>query len=53
MSGTVKPGTVLFEMGGITRADAETALTLAGDKLPVKSAFIQKNACKHTERDRI
>ncbi len=39
---TVKPGTVLFEMGGITRADAETALTLAGDKLPVKSAFIQK-----------
>ncbi|MBI5728292.1 MAG: 50S ribosomal protein L16 [Candidatus Magasanikbacteria bacterium] len=39
---TVKPGTVLFEMSGITPADAKTALLASAYKLPVQSVFEQK-----------
>ena len=35
----VKPGTVLFELGGIDRALAEEAMRLAGSKLPIKTKF--------------
>lgn len=38
----VKPGTILFEMSGITRASAKEALELAGYKLRVKTKFIEK-----------
>ena len=38
----VKPGTVLFEMGGITREVALDAIHLAGYKLSVKSKFVEK-----------
>ena len=34
-----KPGTVLFEMDGVTEAVAREALRLAGNKLPVKTRF--------------
>ncbi len=36
----VKPGTILFEAGGVTRATALEALKLADGKLPIKTKFI-------------
>lgn len=41
---TVKPGTVLFEMDGISGVQAVEALTLASHKLPVKGKVITKLA---------
>lgn len=38
----VKPGTILFEMEGVTEDQAKEALRLAGHKLPVKTKFIVK-----------
>jgi large subunit ribosomal protein L16 len=35
----VKPGTVLFELGGIEKELAEEAMRLAGSKLPIKTKF--------------
>ena len=36
----VKPGTVMFELGGIEKNLAEEAMSLAGAKLPIKSKFV-------------
>lgn len=36
----VKPGAVLFEIGGVPKALAEEAMRLAGTKLPIKSKFV-------------
>jgi len=33
----VKPGTVMFEIGGVPRELAEEAIALAGSKLPIKT----------------
>lgn len=38
----IKPGRILFEMGGITEEEAREALRLAGFKLPCKTKFIKK-----------
>jgi large subunit ribosomal protein L16 len=38
----VKPGTVMFELGGIDRASAEKAMELATAKLPIKAKFIAR-----------
>ena len=38
----VKPGRVLFEMGGITEDLAREALRLAAHKLPIQTKFIKK-----------
>jgi large subunit ribosomal protein L16 len=38
----VKPGTVLFEMQGVSEQVAREAMRLAGHKLPVKTIFIVK-----------
>jgi large subunit ribosomal protein L16 len=39
----VKPGTVMFELGGgINRSLAEEAMKLAGAKLPIKTKFIAR-----------
>lgn len=35
----VKPGTVLFELGGVDRELAQEAMRLAGTKLPIKTKF--------------
>ena len=40
---TVKPGRVLFEIGGVTKEIALEALRLAGHKLPLKTRVITKN----------
>lgn len=37
----VKPGTVMFEMGGVTREAAMEAIKLAGYKLGVKTKFVE------------
>ena len=39
----VKPGRVLFEMGGIDAETAKEALRLAGHKLPIKTKLITKD----------
>ncbi|QAR31466.1 50S ribosomal protein L16 [Ornithobacterium rhinotracheale] len=36
----VRPGRILFEVGGIPKATAEEALRLAAQKLPVKTKFV-------------
>ncbi len=38
----VKPGTIMFEIDGVTEADAREALRLAAHKLPVKTRFLVK-----------
>lgn len=38
----VKPGRIMFEVGGITQALAEEALRLAGHKLPVKTKMVTR-----------
>jgi len=38
----VKPGTVMFELGGIDKKLAEEAMVLAGSKLPIKTKFVAR-----------
>jgi large subunit ribosomal protein L16 len=38
----VKPGTVMFEIGGVARSLAEEAIKLAGSKLPIRSKFVMR-----------
>ncbi len=38
----VKPGTILFEIGGVPEEVARRALQLAANKLPVKAKFVTK-----------
>ncbi|MBI2474814.1 50S ribosomal protein L16 [Candidatus Uhrbacteria bacterium] len=38
----VRPGTIMFEMGGIDEELARKALTLAGHKLPVRTRIISR-----------
>ncbi|MFN8376278.1 MAG: 50S ribosomal protein L16 [Anaerolineae bacterium] len=38
----VQPGRILFEMGGITEAEAHEALRLAGFKLPIKTKIVRR-----------
>ncbi|MBI2588666.1 50S ribosomal protein L16 [Candidatus Saccharibacteria bacterium] len=39
----VKPGTVIFEMDGVSEDIAREAIRLAGHKLPLNSGFIMKD----------
>ena len=39
----VKPGRVMFELEGVTEAQAKEALRLASHKLPIKCKFVVKN----------
>ncbi len=38
----VKPGRVLFELGGVSEETAREAMRLAANKLPIKCKFIRK-----------
>lgn len=38
----IRPGRVMFEMGGVDEATAREALRLAGHKLPCKTKFIKR-----------
>ncbi|MBI3624011.1 50S ribosomal protein L16 [Candidatus Saccharibacteria bacterium] len=38
----VRPGTILFEMQGVSQEVAQEAMRLAGNKLPIKTKFLAK-----------
>ena len=38
----VKPGRILFELGGVSKALAKEAMTLASRKLPIKTRFLTR-----------
>jgi large subunit ribosomal protein L16 len=38
----VKPGRIMFEMGGISEENAKEAMRLASHKLPIKCKFVRK-----------
>ncbi len=38
----VKPGRVMFEIGGVAAEEAKEALRLAGHKLPVKTKIVER-----------
>ena len=38
----VKPGRILFEIGGVTEEQAKEALRLAAHKLPIKAQFLRR-----------
>ena len=40
----VKPGRVMFEIGGVSEEDAREAMRLASYKLPIKCKFVKKGA---------
>jgi len=39
----IKPGTVLFEIDGITEAEARESMRLADTKLPIKTTFVSRH----------
>jgi len=39
----IKPGKIIFELGGLSEEVARKAMKRASDKLPVKTRFIAKN----------
>jgi len=39
----VKPGTIMFEIAGVTTAVAEEAMRLASHKLPVTTKFVKRH----------
>ncbi|MCK4631897.1 MAG: 50S ribosomal protein L16 [candidate division Zixibacteria bacterium] len=39
----IKPGRVLFEIEGVTQAQAKEALRLAANKLPVRTKFVTRD----------
>ena len=45
----VKPGRVMFEIGGVPEATAREALRLASSKLPIKTKFIKKENVQEEE----
>ena len=47
----VKPGRVLFEIGGIDEAVAREAIRLASNKLPIKCKFVKKEALEQNEAE--
>ena len=40
----VKPGRILFEMGGVTPEVAKEAMKLAASKLPIKTRFVSSES---------
>ena len=43
----IKPGRVLFEMGGVTAETAREAMKLAAAKLPIRTRFVQLESLQH------
>jgi large subunit ribosomal protein L16 len=41
---TVRPGTMMFELAGVTHEEAVEAMRLAAHKLPVRTRFVSKEA---------
>jgi ribosomal protein L16, bacterial/organelle len=47
----VKPGRVMFEMGGITEENAKEAMRLASHKLPIKCKFVKKDSAAPSTKE--
>lgn len=45
----IKPGRVLFEIGGVSESVAREAMRLAGHKLPVDTRFIRRESVEAVE----
>lgn len=45
----VKPGRIIFELGGVSEEIAKEAVRLAGHKLPVKTRFITRGEAESAE----
>jgi len=45
----VKPGRIIFEIGGVSKEIAKEAVRLASHKLPVKSRFIKRGEAESVE----
>ena len=45
----VKPGRVMFEMGGVSEETAREAMRLAAYKLPIKCKFVKKETAEGSE----
>ena len=45
----IKPGRMLFEIGGIREEVAKEAMRLAAQKLPIQTAFIAKGEAESVE----
>ncbi len=43
---SVKPGVVMFELAGVSRELAESAMKLAGSKLPIKTRFVVRKGAE-------
>ena len=43
----VKPGRILFEIEGVTEAEARQAFRLASDKLPLSTRFVTRIEASH------
>ncbi len=39
---TIRPGRILFEVSGVTRQEAQSALKLAAAKLPIRTKFVDR-----------
>ncbi len=39
---TIRPGRILFEVAGVTREEAQSALRLAAAKLPIRTKFVDR-----------
>ena len=42
----VKPGTVMFELGGVDQKMAEEAMRRAGSKLPIRTKFLVRSSAE-------
>ena len=42
----IKPGIVMFELAGVSRELAESAMNLAGSKLPIKTRFVVRKGAE-------
>ena len=47
----VKPGRIMFEMSGVSEADAKEAMRLASHKLPIKCKFITRQSQNVAEEE--
>ncbi len=43
----VKPGTVMFELGGLPAGEAVAALRLAGSKMPCRTRLVERGAMSY------
>ena len=47
----VKPGRVMFEMDGVSEADAKEAMRLAAHKLPIKTKFVVREVAAEPQEE--